>query len=269
LIYKRHPAFTMIELIFVIVIMGILAKFGVELIRQTYESYTRSMIVNQLEAKSEAAIQQIANRLQYRIKDSELANGVPLSSNTASVARLEWLGMDVDGWNAGNWSGIIDVGQSTKTTLVTPGTSSIATNDGIIFIGGGRNVLNGLWSSNIATTQVYNVNGFASYPGIKPSEITIPNTGSNRYIWEFYKVIDSAFMIEQVGTQLFLRSGCQPWNSGYPCNYSNNALLIDHVATPGFSFQKLGDIIKIELCVSDNDFMGEGEYKICKHKVIF
>jgi prepilin-type N-terminal cleavage/methylation domain-containing protein len=269
---KSRSAFTMIELIFVIVIMGILAKFGVELIRKTYEGYTRSMILNQLETKSEAAIQQIANRLQYRIKDSELASGTPLLSNAGGEGRLEWIGMDIDGWNNGNWSGIVDLNHpsTSKTTLATPATSSIGAGDAIIFIGGNRNVLDGLWneSNNSDIVQTHRVTGFTAG---SPSVITIPNTaGTARDIWEYYKVSKTAFAIEQVGSQLILRSGYQPWASGSPThNYTNASLLLDHVATPGFSFQKLGDIIKIEICVSDNDFMGEGEYKICKHKVIF
>ena len=67
---RIRNAFTMIELIFVIVIMGIIGKFGVEFLVQAYNSYIASSINNTLQYNSGAAVEFIATRLQDRIKDS-------------------------------------------------------------------------------------------------------------------------------------------------------------------------------------------------------
>ena len=97
---KSSKAFTMLELVFVIVIMGILAKFGAELFRNIYETYISSSIQNRMQADTELALQQISNRLQYRIKDSVIARtdaatfqGLP--SATGNEVILEWIGYDI------------------------------------------------------------------------------------------------------------------------------------------------------------------------------
>ena len=70
---KVKYAFTMIELIFVIVIMGILSKFGVEFLAQAYQSFIFSKVNSTLSSQSEVAVESIAARLQFRIKDSVIA----------------------------------------------------------------------------------------------------------------------------------------------------------------------------------------------------
>jgi prepilin-type N-terminal cleavage/methylation domain-containing protein len=70
---KNRKAFTMIELIFVIVIMAILAKFGVEFVAQSYSSFINSQINNELQSNSATAVEFVATRLQHRIKPSAIA----------------------------------------------------------------------------------------------------------------------------------------------------------------------------------------------------
>ena len=135
----RKSAFTLLELIFVIVVIGILSKFGVELLAQAYKSFIFSSINNSLQANSAMAVETIASRLQYRIKDSIIArqtngNFEALASNTDLTAPiLEWVGSDIDGFrgNAGTaplWSGIIDLDLSGSAALVSPATDTGALN---------------------------------------------------------------------------------------------------------------------------------------------
>ena len=53
---KFRNAFTMLELIFVIVIIGILSKFGVEFIAQSYKGFIVSNINNTLQSQSATAV---------------------------------------------------------------------------------------------------------------------------------------------------------------------------------------------------------------------
>lgn len=164
----KRRAFSMLELIFVIVVMGILAKFGVELFKQSYEGYARSLYVNELQTKSTNAIQTLANRLTYRIKDSTV-----IGSNTVT-----WKGLDIDNWNANAWSGIIDLRASTATALVSPATSA---NKEIFFVG-----------SNVGV-------GTSS---IEYHDLSDDFTGKD--VYEYYKMTDGDHSITKTGTELKL-----------------------------------------------------------------
>jgi prepilin-type N-terminal cleavage/methylation domain-containing protein len=137
-------AFTLIELILVIVILGIAAKFGMELLMRAYEDYIYGVSNNRLLGQSEAAVTQIANRLQYRIKESIVfrqggdVNGTFINTYTALASAnnaadnnttvVEWVGYDIDGWHgdgsstAPTWSGIVDLKHAgaNAITVISP-----------------------------------------------------------------------------------------------------------------------------------------------------
>ncbi len=137
--------FTFIEMLFVIVILGILAKFGSEIFRNVYQNYNQSTANNELQINTELVIQQIANRLQYRIKDSMIARvpGVGFDSVTSAAPNatvFEWIGYDIDGWLGNDrggaetyskptWTGFIDLdavdtANADEDTLFSPETDT-------------------------------------------------------------------------------------------------------------------------------------------------
>ena len=86
---KNHSAFTMIELVFVIVIMGFIGKFGVEFLVQAYNSFIFTKINNKLQSSSATAIEFIGTRLEGRIKSSVIARtGEILSFDALSDINL-------------------------------------------------------------------------------------------------------------------------------------------------------------------------------------
>ncbi len=130
-------AFTLLELVIVIVIMGIVGKYGMELLMQAYESYIATSVQTRFQAQSEAAVQQIASRLQYRIPPSLIVRQENSAGGTyiaafQSLAEasdldrrttvLEWIGYDIDGWRGDGtattptWSGVIDLEADTDIT---------------------------------------------------------------------------------------------------------------------------------------------------------
>ena len=134
-------AFTMIELIFVIIILGIVSSIGSQIIVQVYEGYIIQKAVHDASVKTELAINQLANRLVYRIDMSMLARkegaahlgladadayaiqNLPLA-NVNDYPILEWIGYDNDGLSAYGrpaWSGFTDLNSSTFATLKTTG----------------------------------------------------------------------------------------------------------------------------------------------------
>ena len=160
---KKRAAFTFIELIFVIVIIGILAKYGVEFFAQAYRNYIYQQIASKLQDTSSSALELIAGKLQYRIRDSVIVRDL---SNTNWVTNfkalegkhstfgydvLEWIGYDIESFR-GNanaqplWSGIIDKEYAHSTPvpadIYTPGTDTSAINTNIKILSGGRSSIN-------------------------------------------------------------------------------------------------------------------------------
>jgi len=134
---KNRFAFTMIELIFVIVIMGIIGKFGVAFIAQAYKNFLYTSVNHTLQSESEIAVETIANRLRYRVKDSVIARkgnppakAVAIGSASGSdYVVLEWIGIDSDGFRGLNkpfWSGIIDLDNCNANILTSPDTNTTA-----------------------------------------------------------------------------------------------------------------------------------------------
>lgn len=147
-----QKAFTMIELVFVIVILGIVSSIGSGIIANVYENYIVQRSVHDGSIKTELAINQLANRLTYRIDKTMIARipqvapaytfppaaaaptaydarQVPLN-RLDSHSALEWIGYDNDHFSAyanPTWSGFADInttGSSTFVTLNTPGSNT-------------------------------------------------------------------------------------------------------------------------------------------------
>jgi prepilin-type N-terminal cleavage/methylation domain-containing protein len=135
----RRAGFTLIEIIMVIVILGIVAMIGTNIIAHMYENYMRSKYINVLEQKTELALSVITNRLKYRVKSSTIVR--QKGTNTidwlnsqdlnASYDVLEWIGFDYESFAGESngtlavpgWSGMIDLDNpnTDATQVVTPG----------------------------------------------------------------------------------------------------------------------------------------------------
>jgi len=127
-------AFTMLELIFVIVILGIVASIGSEMIAKVYGQYIVQRAQHRASLKTELAALQIANRLAaaipgtvYRIKNDNSYEliGSNMSDPNAYIG-LQWVGSDNDSFSATaipGWSGFCDVDASSKNSIVTRGSN--------------------------------------------------------------------------------------------------------------------------------------------------
>ena len=291
--------FTLIEMIFVIVIMGILAKFGSEIFRNIYLNYTQSTANNELQVETELVLQQIGNRLQYRIKDSAIgrrSNGTftALSAiNDSNYTTFEWIGYDIDGWlgddtnTTPTWSGFIDVSDVVNgniNTLVSPssdfragervddviqalGGSSIA-DAAIFFTGANSDVQTDYgWDGTVQIDQNSTAaHRIAAAPAV---DRIIPGIDdfSGTDIYEQYKLGWTAYALEvdNNGT-LRLFYDYQPWLGETYNGNGSSAILTRNVTTT--KIRAIGDMINIQVCVSENNITGS-EYSICKEKAIF
>jgi hypothetical protein len=289
----------MIELIFVIVVMGIIGKFGTEFLVQAYNSFIFSNVNNTLQSNSAMAVEFISTRLQNRIKDSVIARttdgAAPVSIGSASgntYTILEWVASDVDGFRGSTkplWSGIIDLDQVTTTRLISPDTNSTAINNlistlsygtkgiqnaALYFVGSNSNVDTYGWN---ATTPIIDQT-FTMHPitaGIALNDFNSSIAGVNFAgdIYEYYKLAWTANAIvytagaDNMGTLTYWYN-YQPWNGD---NYTNGnpAIIMEGVST--FQFMSIGSIIKIQVCAKStllNDTEG-GDYSLCKEKTVF
>ncbi len=124
----QKRGFTLLELIFVIIILGVISSIGSSAIVQIYESYLLQRSVHNASINTELAINKLANRLTYRMNESLLARepgktgivegidfyparSVPLDQRNTYIA-LEWIGYDSDSfeaYDAPRWSGYTDL----------------------------------------------------------------------------------------------------------------------------------------------------------------
>ena len=133
-------AFTLLELIIVIVILGIIAMMSFNAIMNIYSNYFQTRTVNELETQTEIALEQISKRLEHRIKPSVIARKpsggfLPLNDSRVNLNSgyeiLEFIPYayeifnDVPSGNkAGRYSGYVDLANSSPASgLISPGSN--------------------------------------------------------------------------------------------------------------------------------------------------
>ena len=134
-------AFTLLELVVVIVVLGIIAMMSFNAIMNIYSNYFQTRTVNELETQTEIALEQISKRLEHRIKPSVIArktDGAFLALNDnrvnldAKYEILEFIPYAYEIFNdvpsgsnkAGRYSGYVDLANSSPTTgLISPGSN--------------------------------------------------------------------------------------------------------------------------------------------------
>lgn len=284
----RRAAFTLLELIFVIVIIGVLSKYGIEFLSQAYKNYIFSNINAALQSQSAAAVETIASRLQYRIKDSVIAREsgggfnalAGYSAGTATI--LEWIGTDIDGLRGNSmplWSGVIDLDLSNATMLKSPETNTTAidnfidtlsdggsgiNNAAIYFIGSDSDINRYGWNGILTdhnTSVMHRINAGTNIDEFV-SGIGVDFNSTD--IYEYYQLAWSAYaVVHSNDGNLTLYYDYQPWE-GESYTNGKSALIMENVET--FRFKSIGSIIKIQVCV--NSTLME-DYSLCKEKTIF
>ena len=301
-----RSAFTLLEVVFAIVILGIVASISSQMIVQVYQSYIMQKTVHNASIKTELAINQLANRLTYRINRSMLARRIGGTTNTpadvypaayvplAQVNNypiLEWLGYDADSLEAPAtpaWNGYCDLGRSSYATLVTPG-SDVSRLSNFTYYGNSRAVVFAGHPDYRMTTSptsghyraqcMYQTNG-CIFPvnATAPDQLTfaggdrVPN--DMRYT-EFYRLATSAFAVAPTNTHtingvnvwdLNLHYGYQPWNGDNYLTNANNRSTLLRNVSV-FRFRKELNSIRIKLCVIEPTAFGD-QISICKEKAV-
>jgi len=268
-----RPALTMIELILVIIILGIVASLGAEIIANVYEGYIIQRAQYRASIKTELAAIQIANRLAYAIpgtvvrKNGTGAGGTDINEpgDALNDTTLQWVGADVDSFNARavhsnlpGWSGFCDINPSTTASISTPGSNLIVTN-----------IIRGNLGLTAANPRIYfpAQNGLVSYQATLPlvgTTITISNPlpVASPKIVEHYKLATSSYALVADG-DLTLYYNFAPIRGTAIRGLSE--ILLRNVST--FEFRGDGRTIRFKICVDER--IGDGNITTCKEKAVF
>jgi hypothetical protein len=299
----------MLELVFVIVIMGIIGKFGVEFLAQAYRSFIFSSVNHQLQANSGSAVEFIAKRLEYRIKDSVIARtglnalfdaiaNVEPDPTIKSYTVLEWVSADSDGFRGTTnpyWSGVLDVdnGAANATTLVSPETNTTAinalinvlsdgnasVNDAALFFVGANNDINAYgWNGVALGDQNLTMHPINAIVGQIDRFAPAVGNFAGQDVYEYYKLAWTANAIVMENYNINQYAGK---------NMGDLVLYYDYQPWNGDMFYDAGKGIKKETLmqnVSTFQFMSIGsiikiqvcaksdlieEYSLCKEKTVF
>jgi len=304
----KKSAFTMIELVMVIVVLGIVASIGADIIARMYENYIKTRAINRLQAQSEIVLNEIAKRLQFRIKDSVIARNnsnfsdyVSLSDANDSYQILEWIGKDDDsfkGVSMPGWSGFIDLDSNmtnkslgTYGKLKTPG-SELNTTDAII--GALSNGKVSLLDTNLIAKRPAlifrgqstldlsqygwdGVDGNYTYKvkytsGTNDVLIFDENTSNLDEIFEHYDLSWSAYAVVPEGnnTNDFNLTIHHNYQPWENERYDQNATSsVLAEHVSTFKFTKKGDTIRLKLCINDANSSGGFNFAFCKEKVVY
>jgi len=135
---KIHTGFTLIEVIFVLIILGIVSSISSSIIVQVYENYITQNALYKVTTKTELIANQIVNRLTYRIQGTTIAKdpdksgfientdwimlkNIPKFDNNFTT--IEWIGYDNDSLTSQEnpgWSGVTDYTTATINSVYTP-----------------------------------------------------------------------------------------------------------------------------------------------------
>jgi len=221
---RTKAAFTMLELIFVIVILGIVSSIGAEVIAKVYESYITQRAIHRSSVKTELTATQLANRLAYSIPGTVIGRvdnntfnaleNIPAATTDRNI--LEWIGYDSDSFGAIDsgaatglsrspvWSGYCDVlGTASKNNLSTPG-SRLTDLTGIIGNLSGSTIADaaivfpdsynahtlGYAETTRSTTGIHTVSGNTGN-----TVLTLDAIAGTRTIKEHYKLAWTAYAI--------------------------------------------------------------------------
>lgn len=260
----KRRAFSMIELVFVIVVLGIVASIGSELIAKVYQGYILERAQHRSSIKTELAMLQIVNRLSNAIPGSVIrrktiggayegiSDPMKLDPTGDSYAVLQWIGADMDSFDSNStpgWSGFCDVTPSTTTSIETPGSK--------------LSIVNTV-EKNLGRTGKFAIFFPKSmqhhYGSGTKDTITLDNNIST--IYEHYKLAWTSYALVIEKGDLYLYYNFPPElgaNIG-----GNKSLLMQNITT--FKFQGGDGAVRFKIC-KDEPISKDFNVTSCKEKV--
>jgi prepilin-type N-terminal cleavage/methylation domain-containing protein len=140
---RFKKGFSLIEVIFVLVILGIVSSIVSQIIVQVYDNYIMQKAIYKVSIKTELVANQIVNRLTYRIYGTTISkdhlkflNGTQSNTDWLPIedvptggtkyTTIEWIGYDNDSFSSHanpNWSGVANYKTASINKFTTTGSN--------------------------------------------------------------------------------------------------------------------------------------------------
>ena len=300
-------AFTLLELILVIVIMGLLSFAGINIAKNLYTNYLQARAINTLETQTELTLEQISKRLAIRVKSSAIGRKSSDSSfiSTSSPGLnsdydiLEWISYSYESFQDGGWSGFVDLKNSDNARDATKDGGTISTPDSNLERASNTisdltdknatldNGQVGLLFKNTAKPNIVQT-GFGYNSSNQADDIaTAKKDGNNKLkikkytsddIYEQYYLLHTAYAVvpkkKKTGDtdfDLWLHYNYRPWvGDKYNNAKTSKVLLAENVTR--FNFTEASGVIVMKLCIRDaGKSLGQNkaETTVCKTKAVY
>lgn len=259
----------MLEVVFVITILGIVASIGSEVIVKVYENYIVQRGQHRASIKTQLVTNQIANRLRYAIPGTIIRRvgktgtaetlEQPMGSGTDAYTVLQWVAYDGDSFEAitsdanrnPGWSGFCDLDASSATSISTPGSNFTLTNTIQSNLGG------------TGTFAIYFPNDPVAHYGTGSGQTITLGSAVPRIV-ERYKLAWTSYALVVEGGDLWLYYNFPPTFAA--TIGTTRSLLLKNITN--FKFQGAGRTTRIKLCKEEkigDDF----NISSCKEKAVF
>ena len=299
----QKKAFTLLEMIFVVVISGVLAMGSFKAMQALYIRSAKANAITDMTLRSQIVLDQIGVMLYNRVPNSVIGSSPgceAITDVTTTHHVLEWLGTMDDELINRDYDGFVDIEKSDKSnnTLDTP-KISLADNPDINLI------FSGAFDDGSLSVKAcegafgfHNSNNDLSYDvTLKSDKIEITDSVQPKNIYEKYYLTKTAYAITRgdelsqsdlenncnsgnykfptdvnFTTTLFLFYGYQPYQGETYCGDSsgtrdgNVSILAENVI--GFEALYENDAIRLKLDMN-KDIRGSSSVHISKQKVVF
>lgn len=297
-----RQAFTLIELVFVIVVLGILGGIGSDILKSTYENYAMQRSISNLQLKTTASLEIITAYLHHAIQPSVAIDGDTLDhesiayitrggeSTIDSTKALVWIGKDTESlrgiWKDTNetgkrvypaYSGLANIEESNATHINTTdcdlsdvGSIQDAIVNGntspaiyFVYANSEGNAESRFWQAD--PTSLFELNEAELANDLLVMDDT-PAEISERYYLSY-----SAYALRFDNGNLMLKSNFQPWDGEtYADNIDNTHTLVDNVESFEVWGEGGGSIIRMRLCLTDPqlEMLVGDEFEYCKESAV-
>lgn len=241
-------AFSLVEVIVVIVILGVLSVGTFVSLKHLYIRTAKSKALSELSLESQILLNQISSLLQKRVPSSVIGydgnttfESIYTLSSTYHI--LEWIGLSSESFKKGDFSGFVDLDDSNASSLTisTPnsaGLSNLQTvlqnkfgisgnvfdqNLTAVVFAGSFDDGSTVYNSNFNSTFGWHGNNANRVFGIKSVGVdTIELDSKPDEIYEKYYIVDSAYAIAR-GEDINLGANCI---TNLPLHVDKNTLFL-------------------------------------------
>lgn len=296
-------AFTLIEIIITIAILGILSAGTFVSLKHLYLRSAKSKAISELSFSSQIVVDQIAALLYERVPATVIgvkANGdfQPISTIDSNDFKiLEWIGTSVEAYKQGYYSGFIDLDASNRDTNTTlsfdmnsSGISSVMSKKFGSFVSGDVALIfaGSFDDSSLVASSDFN-SSFGWHGNAHELVSTFTLNGNDIIfdtrppeIYEKYYLVDSAYAIarkEDITTTpcagvnssddnntLYLFYDYRPWNNQEFCN-GKSTILSENVQ--GFQAGMMNNSLYFNVTLTKEIRGSDTNITISKEKVVF